>query len=239
MTIALYILALVVANTIQGITGFAGNVIAMPPSAILLGVDTARGALNIMSLFSGAFMTIWFRKDIEWRKLATMILFIMPGIVAGMAAYSLFPADQLLIPYGVVVAAIGIWYLRGRRNTPIPRPLMGAIVFAAGLMQGMFVSGGPLMIVYAVTVLHDKEKFRATLSALWLVLNLIIFIQSFFAGRISYEAGQYALIGIGPIILATIAGGLLQKHINQDAFMKLTYVLLVLSGCMLVANALA
>lgn len=239
MTIALYILALVVANTIQGITGFAGNVIAMPPSAILLGVDTARSALNIMSLFSGAFMTIWFRKDIKWRKLATMVLFIMPGIIAGMAVYSLFPADQLLIPYGAVVAAIGIWYLRGRRSTPIPRPAMAAIIFAAGLMQGMFVSGGPLLVVYAVTVLHDKEKFRATLSALWLVLNLIIFVQSFFTGRISGEAMQYALIGIGPIILATIVGGMLQKHINQSAFMKLTYILLILSGCMLVANALA
>ena len=58
MEMFLYIAALLIANTIQGITGFAGNVLAMPPVAVVLGVDTARTALNVLGVVSGLFMTI-------------------------------------------------------------------------------------------------------------------------------------------------------------------------------------
>lgn len=238
MTDFLYILALFIANVIQGITGFAGNILAMPPAAILLGVDTARGALNLMSLISGVVMVVWFRKHIVWHEFGKIFLFMMPGIIAGIAVYSLFPANALLVPYGAVVAVIGLWYLAGKRDTPLPKFVMVLVVLASGLMQGMFVSGGPLLVIYAVTVLRDKEDFRATMSIIWLALNIIIFGQSLIAGMVTPAVVHYSLVGIVPILAATVLGGLLQKRINQQAFMKLTYVLLIISGLMLVVKAL-
>lgn len=238
MTEFLYILALVVANVIQGITGFAGNILSMPPAAILLGVDTARGALNLLSLISGVVMVVWFHKHIVWREFAKIVAFMMPGIIVGIWIYSCFPSNALLTPYGAVVAAIGVWYLVGRRETPIPRAIMALLVLASGLMQGMFVSGGPLLVVYAVTVLRDKEDFRATLAVIWLALNIIIFAQSLVAGMVTPSVVHYTLVGIIPIVAATIIGGRLQKRFDQSAFLKLTYVLLIVSGIMLVAKTM-
>lgn len=239
MTDALYIVALIVANTIQGITGFAGNVIAMPPAAMLIGVDTARSALNVLGILSGVFMSVWFRKDINYRVLAKIIIFILPSLIAGILIYDFFPAENLLMPYGIVIVILGIWYLTGAREKPLPTWVMVILVVGSGLMQGMFVSGGPLLVVYAATVLRTKESFRATLSVVWTVLNLIIFAQSLFVGAITPEVVHYSIVGIIPIIAATIVGGRLQKRINQALFMKLTYVLLMLSGALLVFNALA
>lgn len=238
MTDALYILALIVANTIQGITGFAGNVIAMPPSAMLIGVETARETLNILALLSGAFMSIWFRKDINFPALAKIIAFILPSLIAGIAIYEIFPAEHLLLPYGFVIVCLGIWYMMGAREKPLPTAVMVLLVIGSGLMQGMFVSGGPLLVVYAATVLRTKESFRATLSVVWLILNTVVFIQSLFVGAVTPEVVHYSALGIIPIIAATIVGGRLQKRINQALFMKLTYVLLILSGALLVFNAL-
>jgi len=243
MDTILYIVSLFIANVIQGITGFAGNILAMPGCVIAIGVDTARNTLNLLSLVSGVFMVVWFHKHIVWRECGRMLLFIMPGMALGVWVYNIFPADGLLVPYGIVVTAIGIWYLAGSRRTtaaekPLPRLAMVLVVLAAGLMQGMFVSGGPLLVIYAVTVLRDKEDFRATLCVLWLVLNIIIFAQGLMAGMITPEVGRYALIGLVPLIAATVLGGLLQKRLDQAAFMKLTYVLLILSGALLVGDAL-
>ena len=238
MTTFLYILALFAANIIQGITGFAGNVLAMPPCALLLGVDDARGTLNILAMLSGLFMSVWFRKDIAWRELGKILLLVSPGIVFGVWAFNYFPGDSLLMYYGGIVAAIGIWYLVGQRDIPIPKPIMLAVLFAGGVMQGMFVSGGPLVVIYAVTILRDKKKFRATLSAVWLVLNFAVFCQALFAGKVTPSVVDYTLIGLVPLIAATILGGLLQKRLNQNVFMKLTYVLLIVSGCMLLVNGL-
>lgn len=238
MTTFFYILSLVFANVIQGITGFAGNILAMPGCVMVLGVEMARGTLNLLSLVSGIVMTVWFRKHIRWRECGRMLLFIMPGIVAGLWIYNSFPAKGLLIPYGIVVALIGAWYLYSRREAPLPKAALVVVVLAAGLIQGMFVSGGPLLVIYAVTVLHDKEEFRATLSAVWLALNALIFVQSLFSGLVTPEVCHYALVGVIPLVAATLIGGLLQKRIRQAAFMKLTYVLLIVSGILLVADTL-
>ena len=239
MEMFLYIAALLIANTIQGITGFAGNVLAMPPVAVVLGVDTARTALNVLGVVSGLFMTIWFRQHIIWREVGRIIAYIMPGIIAGIAIYRIFPADNLLAAYGLVVALIGAWYLRGKRKRILPRPAMAAVIFAAGVMQGMFVSGGPLLVIYAVTILRNKEAFRATLSAVWCILNLFILADIMWEGTLTPDVIHYSLIGVVPVRAATIIGGELQKRVSQSAFMKLTYLLLIASGASLIVRALA
>ena len=49
----LFLIVLFFSNVVQGITGFAGTVLAMPPSACLIGLDNAKGILNVMALISG------------------------------------------------------------------------------------------------------------------------------------------------------------------------------------------
>lgn len=49
---------LFVANVIQAITGFAGTVLAMPPSIYLLGMDNAKVVLNVMALLSGLMIAV-------------------------------------------------------------------------------------------------------------------------------------------------------------------------------------
>lgn len=49
----IFLFVLFVANVIQAITGFAGTVLAMPPSIYLLGMDNAKVVLNVMALLSG------------------------------------------------------------------------------------------------------------------------------------------------------------------------------------------
>lgn len=236
METVLFIAALLVANTIQGITGFAGNVIAMPPAAVLLGVDTARSTLNILALLNGLVMTVWLWKDIAWKTTGRLLAYMMPGIVIGMVVYTVFPADGLLVVYGAAIALIGVWYLRGGNGKPLGRKAMVGLVGGAGVIQGMFVSGGPLLVVYAVTVLRDKQAFRASLSLIWLVLNGIIFVQNLLIGHVNAEAVHFTLVGIIPMVAATIAGGLLQKRLNQKTFLTITYVLLIVSGIALVVR---
>ena len=50
----LFLIVLFVSNVIQAITGFAGTVLAMPPSAYLLGLAHAKVVLNAMALLCRA-----------------------------------------------------------------------------------------------------------------------------------------------------------------------------------------
>lgn len=239
MLTTIYLLGVFFANLIQGITGFAGNVLAMPTSVLALGVSGARESLNILAILSGAFMCVWFRRDINWKKLGRIFVLIIPGMVVGIAIYDIYPADGLLAGYALVIALIGIVNLVKKGAFLLPRWALIALVLASGVMQGMFVSGGPLLVVYAVLVLPEKKEFRATLSAVWFTLNTIIFLQSFFfTSSITPEVWGNVAIGIVPLLLGTIIGGRLQNRLNQRVFMRLTYVLLVVSGVVLFAKAL-
>ena len=54
----LFLIVLFVSNVIQAITGFAGTVLAMPPSAYLLGLDHAKVVLNAMAWLSGLLIAV-------------------------------------------------------------------------------------------------------------------------------------------------------------------------------------
>ena len=75
--------------------------------------------------------------------------------------------------YGVIIVIIGIKNLAVPQQKFMPEWALWIILALAGLIQGMFVSGGALLVIYAVQKLRDQQQFRITLSAVWTVLNLI------------------------------------------------------------------
>ena len=65
----LFLLVLFVSNVIQAITGFAGTVLAMPPSVYLLGLDHAKVILNAMAWLSGLMIAVTGYRHINWKEL--------------------------------------------------------------------------------------------------------------------------------------------------------------------------
>ena len=79
----------------------------------------------------------------------------------------------------------------------------------------------------------DKQEFRATLSACWIVLNGIILADDIRTGL--WNKDLLLLFGISAAILfaAMFIGSLLCKKMSRGLFMKITYVLLIGSGALL------
>ena len=48
------------------------------------------------------------------------------------------------------------------------------MILAAGVIHGMFVSGGALLVIYASSALKKKEEFRATMAMLWVTIGCYI-----------------------------------------------------------------
>lgn len=104
------------------------------------------------------------------------------------------------------------------------------MLVAAGIIHGMFVSGGALLVLYATLMLQDKSEFRATIAATWAVLDPAFFVLNFDPAL--WNTQNIILIGlcIIPLILSVHIGNWLHNKINEAYFMKLTYVLLIASG---------
>ena len=231
----IFLFVLFVANVIQAITGFAGTVLAMPPSIYLLGMDNAKVVLNVMALLSGLMIAVMSYHHMNKKEVIKICVCMVAGMTIGIQICKTVPSEQiLLIIYGVIILLIAGKNLLCHRQRTLPKALLLVILLLAGVIHGMFVSGGALLVVYAAQVLKEKEEFRATLAPEWVVLNSILLVSQVRQGVFTEGNIRLILISIIPLFMATWLGKKLVKKVSQKVFLNLTYVLLLVSGLSLI-----
>ena len=97
----------------------------------------------------------------------------------------------------------------------------------------MAVSGGSFLAIYALQKLKDKDEFRATTTMTWVFLNGGYALFGVTGGGLEGDGLLVLAVCIPLLILSTWLGGLIQKRISQQQFVKFTYVLLTIIGCVL------
>lgn len=235
-------------NLIQAITGFAGTLLSMPPTMQLIGVGQAKTLLAALDQISCLLIVLTGWRKINWKEFGKMAVLMAVGMAIGMQIFEAFPSDQLLPLYGVMILAIALWKLLGpllpgrrQRSKPQPPPDRGSkrslktlamvlVILAAGIIHGMFVSGGALLVIYASTALKDKEEFRATMAMLWVTIGCYITGTQLQAGYFDRTLLIMLVAGLIPLFAGIWVGTRLVKRIRQQTFLQLTYVLLIVSG---------
>lgn len=235
LTIGLFCFVVLFSNIIQGITGFAGTLIAMPFLIMLVDLETAKQVLNFLGIVASIWIIFKDYRYINWTQLRKILFIMLIGLAVGIVGYNYLPTELLMIIFPLFVLFIGIKGLvqsfqkssKVRKNHPIFDIIL---LLCAGIIHGLFVSGGPVLVAYATTKINNKHEFRSTLSAVWIVLNSIMFIQSLLANDITRSIASYMGISIVALILGLIIGEKLLKKMSQETFMRISYILLVLSG---------
>lgn len=243
-----FFIVVLAANIIQCITGFAGTVLAMPFSIMLVGFDVARPILNVLGIVASVIIVAQKRQFVNKKELLKITCIMLAGMVPGFLIINHFSVNSgvLYKTLGIIVigfTALGIIRSRrqGKNNVKKQKRLFNDIVMyglllISGIVHGMFVCGGPLLVVYANDKLKDSDEFRSTVSAVWIVLNSINMFTDIGAGRFNGNTVILLLISTAVLFLAMLIGNLIYKHMNKKAFMVLTYTLMAISGVSLLVK---
>ena len=231
----LFLIILFTANVIQAITGFAGTLLAMPLSMMLIGVHEAKVILNIMAVLSCLILASKSRKHIQPKILLNIIAWMAVGMVFGIWIFEHLSLNILLPFYAIMIILIALKKLLIKNEIKMSKWMLNGVLLAAGIIHGMFVAGGALLVVYASTVLKNKENVRATVAAVWVVLNTGLMISDFVQGYMTPGVIKMAGISILPLLLAIYVGNKIHERIDQKVFMKITYALLLASGISILA----
>lgn len=240
MSEILFYIIIFLANIIQGITGFAGTILAMPFSISVVGYEVAKPVLNVLGILAGIYVIIGDYKKINIEQFKKICLYMGLGIILGILIKSLASAHKkiLYLLLGIFVIFIGvkglITSIFKQENKNVSNKGSSLLLLFAGIVHGMFVCGGPLVVGYLSNATKDKEEFRKTISAVWIVLNTMILISDLFAGYYTSNVIRIQLISIVFLFGGMFVGGKLYKHMNQNVFMILTYILLCISGLSLI-----
>ena len=225
-----------IAYAIQAITGFAGNIIAMPAGMATVGMQESVAMLNATGMIGCGLIAIQNWKHINWRELAIMLAVMTPFMFVGIWLDAVLPLGILSKIYGAIVVVVGVRGLVLKQQRFMPKWLLAVLLVLAGLIQGMFVSGGAILAIYALQRLQDKDQFRATLSCIWMVLNFVYAALQLSQGHYTPDCLVMVAIAIPLLLVAIWLGNKLQKRISQATFIKVTHVLLTVIGIILIVK---
>lgn len=250
MKYPLFFLIIFLTNIIQGITGFAGTILAMPPSLMLVGYNTAKPILNVLGLLSGVYVLMTNGKQVDKKELKKVVLVMAAGMAAGFGLKALFTGKEEILYkcLGIFVMGLAVSGLRSSFQTREKSKQKEAqaagsgvvkgyaLLVSSGIVHGMFVCGGPLLIGYLSKAVKDKVSFRATISTVWIILNSVILIDDIRAGLWTPGLVQAQLIAVPFMIAGMALGTRLYQRMSQELFMKITYILLFISGISLLVK---
>lgn len=233
----LFLIVFFIAYTVQAITGFAGNILAMSPGIHLIGMDTTIVLLNVAGVLGCGMLAIRCWKSIDWAHFSRVIVVLFVFLFVGIWLDTVLPLRILLTIYGVIIIAVAVRNLALRKQVEVPAWLLWVVVACAGIIQGMFVSGGAFLVIWATHTLKGRDTFRGTMSLIWTLLNLVYLVIKTLQGVWTAETVQLAIFLLPLIFISTFLGDRLQRHIGKEGFIRFVYVLLLCIGIFTTASS--
>ena len=233
-------LFVLVAYTIEAITGFGSLVIALSLGALLLPVPELLPVLVPLNVLMSGFLTWRNRRHIDRALLLKVILPLMlGGTLLGYLLQNGLADNLLKLLLGLLIvwfACRESWRLwRGTSVQPHPRWLNRVLTLGAGISHGLFASGGPLLVYAMAGTTLDKQRLRASMLCVWFTLNSSLTLLLWSQGRLAQ--GQQLLWFIPLLVIGVLVGEYLHHRVNEQRFRQMVYGLLAVTGVLLAAQS--
>jgi uncharacterized membrane protein YfcA len=240
-TFALLAAITFVAYAVHAMIGFASTVIAVTLASLWFDIPEVLPPIVAVSVVVNGWLVWRYRRDVDVAVLVREVLPWMGGAaVVGFAASGRFDPDALRRAFGVFVAALSLrelWALRPSSTAP-PRVPTGKpprwLLVIAGLVHGVFATGGPPLVLALDRAGLDKARLRATLCVVWLVLN--IGLTAGYASRGAFAGGGAWLAAalVLPMGAAVVVGAWAHDRVSPTRFRRLLYVVLLASALVII-----
>ena len=220
---------------VQTVAGFGSMLICLTLGAHLLEIRDLMTLAVPISIVQTTYIVVRHRKNVD-RPLLYRVLPLMGGATALSLWLSAgFTGSWLRTAFGVMILGLALrelWLMRPANagvDRPPPSRLASSVAIAgAGLIHGVYATGGPLLVYAVGREKLDKHQFRATLSAVWLVLGVVllgtfVFLQERYDEQTSLEL----LVLLPAVPLGILVGEWMHAHVDERRFKTGVWVLLV------------
>jgi uncharacterized membrane protein YfcA len=234
-----------VAFLIEAAAGFGSMVVAMTVGALWFPVPSLLVWLVPVNILLSVYLVLRGRSALDWRFLGRRLLPLMAaGLAVGTLVASRAAEAAWLKPaFGVFVVGVAAWQLKlalsaAHETTPLPGAARVLALLGAGVIHGVYATGGPLAVFVSARELKDKAAFRATLSALWVVLNLLVLPRLVLQGQVTRTTLATSALLLAPLVLGIAAGEWVHHRLDERRFRVAIAALLLIAGAVLAVKSL-
>ena len=244
LTFLAFGLVVLTAYAVQTMIGFGSMILCVTLGALLMPLPQVLALAVPVSLLQTGYIITRHRSAIRFRLL---LLEVLPLMVAG-AALSIWLLGDLKAPwlkpaFGglVLVLSLRELWTRLRRLRPqhaeaadVSKVAQTGALFGAGVVHGLFATGGPLLVYAIGRRKLSKGEFRSTVTAVWFVLNLALVVVYFRAGRLGGDMLAPLLTLVPAVGVGIVAGEVLHHKIDEERFRVVLFVLLAVAAIALI-----
>jgi len=237
--IAYCVLVMLLAYGLRGSTGF-GGALGMPLLALVLPIKLLVPVWTLLGFASSAAILGRDRKHVDYRAMIAFMPWCAVGIVVGLYFFKSLDSRMLTRALGVVVLLYAVQSLVGvLRAGAMPVWLRRAIEPVAGVLSGgvgtMFGSMGSVFFaMYLDARAVAKDAFRATTSAMLLLLCIARFVGYYAVGEFTLDAWLMFAAAFPLMLIGIYVGDRIQVNLSEQTFRKLICGTLFLCGIPLV-----
>ena len=225
-------LAVTLAYTVYGLTGFGAAIVAIPLLAQFMPLRFAVPMMLLFDLVAGLLLGLKNRRSIDRHELLRLVPYLLVGMVAGVYLLARAPERWLLAVLGLFAVLYASWNLLRK---PTTAPVASGWAVPAGLFGGAFTAmygtGGPIYASYLARRVFDKDVLRASVAALifgagW--LRLALFTASGFYAQ--HGLLMLAAMLLPAALLGYVIGSRLHARLSGPQAFKAVWLLVSAAG---------
>ena len=216
----------------QTAAGFGATVLAVTLGSFLMPIQALVPLLVPLSLAQTLWIGWRHRQQVDTAYLFSRILPLMgAGMLIGFTVLSDLGSDALKLLFAVMILTLSL-----RELVAIWRKTAGgagstvaevAALIGAGVVHGIYATGGPLLVYAASRRAMDKGTFRSTLIVVWLPLNAVLCTQLIVTGRLTTEQVPTVGLLLLTLPLGVWLGERIHDRIDEGRFRQLVFSLLL------------
>ena len=226
------------AYCLRGSTGF-GAVIGLPLLALVLPLKALVPVWTLLGFASSAAILGRERRYVARDAFVAFIPWCLIGIAVGLYVFTSFDSRRLAHGLGVFIigyAAFAMWSAMRAPHAAVdlPRVAGPAAATVSGLVGAIFGTMGSMFFVIFLDARKlPKAQFRATMSAMLILLSTVRGIGYFAVGEFTRESWIMFAAAFPAMLAGIYAGDRIQVRLDEVTFRRLACATLCLCGATL------
>jgi uncharacterized membrane protein YfcA len=232
----LFLVATFLGALVSGLAGFAMGVVMLAIWAHILTPAQSAALIVGYGLLTQSYGIWMLRRGLSWQRLAPFIIGGALGVPIGTMLLAHVAPAHLRSAVGVLMILYGIYGL----VNPASRPVRAGVSADAGigvlngLLGGLTGLTGILIMAWCQLRGWSKDTTRAVFHPASLATMVVSAVAFGAAGLVTRETVNLFVLGLPALLAGLWVGFKLYGRLNEPAFRKVVFALLVASGLALV-----
>ena len=242
MNFVLFALVVGVAFFIEAVVGFGASILPLAIGFLLLPAEQILPLIQPVNwLLSGYFAMRGLRQLDRFFLLRRVLPWMGSFFIVGFLLSRAMDGVLLKLIFGVFVLVLSLLQLLRppqKNQAPLSYRVEALWLSIAGVIHGIYASGGPMVVYCATRRIEDKTSMRATLSLIWFGFSTALIVGYTLEGRVNATSLQQSAWLLLPLFIGGRLGDLVHHRLPAERFRALVYVLLLIASAFLVVSTL-